>query len=86
MYTSFLLVSRPKRATRFARPARECVVVNRAEHTPRQVPLVARVARLPAGQIQPIAQPIADVLGKVACEPIAPACNEMRGVVQCTQA
>jgi len=44
--------------------------------------LVARVTRLPAGQIQPIAQPVANVLGKVACETVAPACSKVRRVLQ----
>ncbi len=68
--------------TRFARPACERVVVNRTYQVPRQVPLIARIARLPAGQSQDVAQPVANVLGKVACETVAPACSKVRRVLQ----
>ena len=63
-------------------PAGQQSVVNRADQVPRQVPLVARVARFPAGQSQDVAQPVANVLGKVACETVAPACSKVRRVLQ----
>ena len=55
--------------------------MNRPTYMPCQIPFITRIARLPARQVQQVAQPIPNVFRQPACEPIAPASCKVRGVV-----
>ncbi|MCL6533905.1 MAG: hypothetical protein K6U12_11580 [Armatimonadetes bacterium] len=72
------LLSKPHSPTS---PAREQPIVNRPNHMTRQISFITWIARLPARQVQQVAQPIPNVFRQPACEPIAPASCKVRGVV-----
>jgi len=80
-WTLALSIRCPKRSTRFTCPASERVIVSRAKHMPRQVPLITRIARFPTRKVQQVAQPIPNVLSEVACETVALACSKVRGII-----